>query len=1063
MRKTTKFLTLVLAVIMVASMFVTGTSAAFEDVDYTSAEGEAVGLLVSLGVAKGTTETKFGSADLVTRQQMAAFIYRLMKAGKMEPTSGPNTTSFIDIEDAYYNATISWASQTGIIKGVSDVKFNPKGNITLQDAYVMVIRALGYEADGALSYPFGYIEKAEDIGLDADLPSTVNYTDALTRGQVAIILKNAFYADMASYEIVYVSGEPKLVYKVGGLNGPASPDDEIVSAVAGTSRPENKYDTIATKIFGVEKITEYVVATPNYSFGEYEPTKDTDDDAVIIEFGDLAGFTAESDDETVNVDSYFVGTVEFDSLGLEGEADDYFMAGIELFIKKNDNGDKIILGANSLLNKKTVDGADVTIGLASGNTDAKYYDREKEFKRASGLLTIDGVKTYLYNAPYSYAKPEGFTKEAINAYNAQLLWMDAYTADVTVLEDDEAVEEVYNYGVGTPDWQYSADAADDLDENSDTFINIFHQAYFGGFYELVTLDVNGDGLVDFIEYKPYSIAIIDDSEDMSLVEEDFGADYKLYIDKSIIKGVEANDKDVVIAYVNAGANYAEIKAVVEGKEAKISNASNDFVKFSTGEKHEFGFAKDVDCEVATASFVLNNVGDLGLANADVLALGTEGMFYFYEGKLVYIDDVTTKFDINSDWVIVLDADVEEIKSMTGNKIETFNAVTIYHDGEIKSVKAKKITEDMRKYNDEGEATKYTASPETVNADDAFDFSDYVGKLATAKVDAKGAYYFELAEDKYEFAGAEILVDEDEDGEYMYEVEESYLLKHRNNIYKMENEEGGIDYAYVRDYTQIIIRSIDEDGDEIFTVFDSANLPDLAEDIVLQNVTVILGNNKSSKTYENLIVFYGEARDGDGNLVELESAKGKVVDYRVIMSHEATVDENDDTLYTYSVLNPFTGKRETAEGNACEDAITTRGAIYSILSTGKIDDIDDEYYGNIYTEGMIDTDTTKIADKKGALGYVEIEAYEEEAGELLITGDISLVKVTKDTKVYFSDKSDASFVEKTVADLGSTSKSLRQGDNKDALLRAFIVAEKNDTDSTDDEDAFDATIIIIVRD
>ncbi|MFX5245348.1 S-layer homology domain-containing protein, partial [Acinetobacter baumannii] len=82
-----------------------------------------------LGITKGTTETKFGTDELVTRQQMAAFIYRLMKAGRSQE-GGVNQTPFTDLEDSTYFYMISWANQTGVIKGVSETRFNPKGNIT---------------------------------------------------------------------------------------------------------------------------------------------------------------------------------------------------------------------------------------------------------------------------------------------------------------------------------------------------------------------------------------------------------------------------------------------------------------------------------------------------------------------------------------------------------------------------------------------------------------------------------------------------------------------------------------------------------------------------------------------------------------------------------------------------------------------------------------------------------------------------------------------------------------------------------------------------------------------
>jgi hypothetical protein len=81
MKNFKKFLTLVLAVMMVVSSVAFSTSAAttkFEDVDAKNETlVKAVDLLSYMGVAKGTSETTFGADELVTRQQFALFIYRL--------------------------------------------------------------------------------------------------------------------------------------------------------------------------------------------------------------------------------------------------------------------------------------------------------------------------------------------------------------------------------------------------------------------------------------------------------------------------------------------------------------------------------------------------------------------------------------------------------------------------------------------------------------------------------------------------------------------------------------------------------------------------------------------------------------------------------------------------------------------------------------------------------------------------------------------------------------------------------------------------------------------------
>ena len=193
-----KFLATAIVAVMLACVLAVASFAAtpFTDVDdkKNPALSDAVSLLNGLGVAKGTSETTFGTMELVTRQQMAAFVYRLMKEGK-SLEGGSNQSPFTDLEDSTYFSYVSWANGMGIIKGTSATTFDPKGGITLQDAYTMIIRALGHE-DDTYQYPFTYIDKAEELGLDKNLDSVINYTTKLTRGDVAVLPFSTAYSSM---------------------------------------------------------------------------------------------------------------------------------------------------------------------------------------------------------------------------------------------------------------------------------------------------------------------------------------------------------------------------------------------------------------------------------------------------------------------------------------------------------------------------------------------------------------------------------------------------------------------------------------------------------------------------------------------------------------------------------------------------------------------------------------------------------------------------------------------------------------------------------------------------
>lgn len=148
----------------------------------------------TLGITKGLEENYFRANKSVTREQMIAFIYRLLNKGELA-AEGKNKAVFTDVENPETIDMISWAYEKGIIKGTGEGTFNPLGNITLRDCYVICLRALGYENNESLSYPNDYIRIAETIRLDENLKE-MSYTDELTRNDVGKILYNTLYAKM---------------------------------------------------------------------------------------------------------------------------------------------------------------------------------------------------------------------------------------------------------------------------------------------------------------------------------------------------------------------------------------------------------------------------------------------------------------------------------------------------------------------------------------------------------------------------------------------------------------------------------------------------------------------------------------------------------------------------------------------------------------------------------------------------------------------------------------------------------------------------------------------------
>ena len=484
MRNFKRFLTLTLAVLMVVSMFAFNASAAqFTDVD---AENEylnkAVNLLNHVGVVKGTSETTFGTDELVTREQMAAFIYRLMKKGN-SVEGGDNSSTFTDLEDPTFFFMVSWANAQGIIKGTSATTFEPKGSITLQDAYTMIIRALGYEDEGTLSYPFEFIGIAEQKGVELDegLDSSVSYTDALTRGDVAILLYNAFFAETGI-------PETKQVEKLIGTGDKAT---WVLQTVT-------EYPTLCEKIFDVLEVEYQAVATPNYTFGESETTKSLGYDAVLFNY---------VGEERTDAPAQFYAAAE--DLALDGDLDDYIMSHFTMYVTlDDDDAVEEILYAEPLINSKTVN--EIKLETLSSNTAYSYYgDSADNAKRLSGKVLIDGKEAYFYNAPYSYATPTYPTgSDDVDKY---VLRNEKNLKFISMALLGDADDAEYTYTLDNVDF---VDVDDEyFKTDSVTLIDELAQVYTGGLYEATVYDVDGDGLYDYINYMPYSFAIVDTDDD----------------------------------------------------------------------------------------------------------------------------------------------------------------------------------------------------------------------------------------------------------------------------------------------------------------------------------------------------------------------------------------------------------------------------------------------------------------------------------------------------------------------------------------------------------------------
>lgn len=121
----------------------TTNPSAFDDVQATSVFCADIKALAGLGVINGTTTTTFSPNADVTRDQIAAYLYRLNGAilGTQVADATPVDTSFPDVTaDNILSGDVAWAADNGIVNGYTDGTFRPGDDALRQEAAAFIYR-----------------------------------------------------------------------------------------------------------------------------------------------------------------------------------------------------------------------------------------------------------------------------------------------------------------------------------------------------------------------------------------------------------------------------------------------------------------------------------------------------------------------------------------------------------------------------------------------------------------------------------------------------------------------------------------------------------------------------------------------------------------------------------------------------------------------------------------------------------------------------------------------------------------------------------------------------------
>lgn len=234
MKNLRRFLSCLLAVTMLLVLGVTASAAEFADVPADSDYAEAVQWASDNGYIYGYGDGRFGVNDNVTRAQLATIFHRA--AGT--PTASGTSRFSDAVAGAYYINALSWAENAGLIAGYPDGRFGVNDPVTRQQVAAILWRWAGSPAAAAENYAdesaiSAYAQTAVDWSrsngiITARSDGRFAPNDSATRGEIVSALYN--YMGKSS-ETPAPSGNGKVLVAYFSASGNT---EAVANAIADT-------------------------------------------------------------------------------------------------------------------------------------------------------------------------------------------------------------------------------------------------------------------------------------------------------------------------------------------------------------------------------------------------------------------------------------------------------------------------------------------------------------------------------------------------------------------------------------------------------------------------------------------------------------------------------------------------------------------------------------------------------------------------------------------------------------------------------------------------------------
>ena len=117
-------------------------ASSFTDVASNMYYADAINWAAANGIVNGITTTTFGPDNAITREQMAAILYRYAQYKGYDVTASNDLGSYTDASQisAYATTAMQWANAEGLITGNTTTTINPTGNATRAEVATILMR-----------------------------------------------------------------------------------------------------------------------------------------------------------------------------------------------------------------------------------------------------------------------------------------------------------------------------------------------------------------------------------------------------------------------------------------------------------------------------------------------------------------------------------------------------------------------------------------------------------------------------------------------------------------------------------------------------------------------------------------------------------------------------------------------------------------------------------------------------------------------------------------------------------------------------------------------------------